>query len=93
MRVNRISTLPEKAEAQIDDPGLARRPVGRVNGFRDVASPRNRHPHERISFAMNESGRILSGAAAPDIFSLKHESSIFRPVIQSCMWFLYDVTG
>ena len=29
----------------------------------------------------------------PDIFSLKHESSIFRSVIQPCMWFLHDGTG
>ena len=28
-----------------------------------------------------------------DIFSLKHESSIFRSVIQPCMWFLHDGTG
>ena len=30
---------------------------------------------------------------APDIFSLKQESSIFRSVIQPCMWFLNDRTG
>ena len=28
-----------------------------------------------------------------DIFSLKHESSIFRSVIQPYMWFLHDGTG
>ena len=28
-----------------------------------------------------------------DIFSLKHESSIFRSVIQPCMWLLHDGTG
>ena len=28
-----------------------------------------------------------------DIFSLKHESSIFISVIQPCMWFLHDITG
>ena len=28
-----------------------------------------------------------------DIFSLKYESSIFRSVIQPCMWFLHDGTG
>ena len=27
------------------------------------------------------------------IFSLKHESSIFRSFIQPCMWFLHDGTG
>ena len=30
---------------------------------------------------------------AADIFSLKYESSIFRSVIQPCMWFLHDGTG
>ena len=30
---------------------------------------------------------------AADIFSLMHESSIFRSVIQPCMWFLHDRTG
>ena len=35
----------------------------------------------------------LSGLSLSDIFSLKHESSIFRSVIQPCMWFLHDKTG
>ena len=34
-----------------------------------------------------------SSSSAADIFSLKHESSIFRSVIQPCMWFLHDGTG
>ena len=29
----------------------------------------------------------------PDIFILKHESSIFRSFIQPCMWFIHDGTG
>ena len=33
------------------------------------------------------------GREATDIFSLKHESSIFRSVIQPCKWFLHDGTG
>ena len=33
------------------------------------------------------------GARQTDIFSLKHESSIFRSFIQPCKWFLHDATG
>ena len=38
-------------------------------------------------------GDLRLGLLCPDIFVLKHESSIFRSVIQPCMWFLHDGTG
>ena len=59
-----------------------------TEGTRRVA-----HPHERPSsilpFAFNAGFRAFH----PGIFSLKHERSIFRSVIQPCMWFLHDGTG
>ena len=38
-------------------------------------------------------GAFSGASTQPDIFSLKHESSIFRSVIQPYMWFLHDGTG
>ena len=35
----------------------------------------------------------LFGLSLSDIFSLKHESSIFRSVIPPSMWFLHVGTG
>ena len=52
---------------------------------------------ERFEKSKEESGGGAAANSPPgqqaDIFALKHKSSIFRSVMQPCMWFLHDGTG
>ena len=52
---------------------------------------------ERFEKSKEESGGGAAANSPPgqqaDIFALNHKSSIFRSVMQPCMWFLHDGTG
>ena len=75
--VRKEDSSPEATDS-LAEMDLARKPRAEVVPFSTPSTPRCSIPQP---------------SPQADIFSLKHESSIFRSVIQPCMWFLHDGTG